>query len=418
MKKKILLVSIVSLLFGVSCHVNSSSQFTSSESSSSASYSSSSEEVASSESISSENHISSSEEVVFKKYTVTWKNDDGEILEVDNEVNEGSIPSYDGLTPSKESNGNISYKFSGWTPTLSEVTCDITYTATYLEIDDSNWVEGVNPVLSSDGKSIEYGFYPQSVVSDENVITELNKLTVSINSWYEYQGEYYTKVKASVYNNEGYKFDNGTSITNGKDYFFKCEPIKWSVLKVEGGNYFLLSSVLLDAHNYYNNYDERTINEVNISSNNYQHSSIREWLNFDFYNLAFGLSKDYIIQANVDNSASTTNMDDNKYICENTMDKVYLPSYQDYINTSYGFDNDVSNTSSTRACKTTDYSRTVGAWSNETKDLLNNGTYWTRSPSSEFYYTSWVVNSSGYLSNYAVDGTSHCVRPCITISLS
>ena len=103
---------------------------------------------------------------------------------------------------------------------------------------------------------------------------------------------------------------------------------------------------------------------------------------------------------------------------DNTLDKVFLPSYKDYINTSFGFENDVNNVSSSRECKTTDYSRAMGAWSNEESKYLNNGTYWTRSPSSEYKYTSWIVNSAGYLTNYAVDGTSHCVRPAITITLN
>ena len=45
------------------------------------------------------------------------------------------------------------------------------------------------------------------------------------------------------------------------------------------------------------------------------------------------------------------------------------------------------------------------------------GSYWTRSATSEYYYTAWNVNSGGYLSTYTVDDASHCVRPCITISI-
>lgn len=68
-----------------------------------------------------------------KSYTITWKNYDGTILEIDKRVKEGDIPSYDGLTPTKESNEMYNYTFSGWSPEISEVTCDTTYIANYLE---------------------------------------------------------------------------------------------------------------------------------------------------------------------------------------------------------------------------------------------------------------------------------------------
>ena len=63
--------------------------------------------------------------------TITWKNYDDSILEVDENVPYGSIPSYDGTTPIKESDGRYSYEFSGWTPELKTVTEDATYTAQF-----------------------------------------------------------------------------------------------------------------------------------------------------------------------------------------------------------------------------------------------------------------------------------------------
>ena len=49
--------------------------------------------------------------------------------------------------------------------------------------------------------------------------------------------------------------------------------------------------------------------------------------------------------------------------------------------------------------------------------LKYNGTYWTRSASSSFSYAAVNINSAGFISEYAVDGTSHCIRPSINISL-
>ena len=66
-------------------------------------------------------------------FTVTWKNYNGNILEIDYNVPKGSMPSYDYETPTRPSNGNTHYTFTGWTPTPAPVTADITYTATFSE---------------------------------------------------------------------------------------------------------------------------------------------------------------------------------------------------------------------------------------------------------------------------------------------
>ena len=97
-----------------------------------------------------------------------------------------------------------------------------------------------------------------------------------------------------------------------------------------------------------------------------------------------------------------------------TEDKVYLLSYQDYINEDYGFSLD-SNVSKTREVQVTDYAKVKGAWCNKDK---NTSSYWTRTPSSEYSYAAWNVNSGGKLSEYAVDGIDHCVRPAITIFIN
>ena len=66
-----------------------------------------------------------------QKFTVTWKNWDGSVLETDRNVAYGSMPSYDGTTPQRSSaDGNI-YTFSNWSPALAKVTADVIYTAEY-----------------------------------------------------------------------------------------------------------------------------------------------------------------------------------------------------------------------------------------------------------------------------------------------
>ena len=52
-------------------------------------------------------------------------------METDEHVAEGTTPHYDGATPEKESDNANSYFFSGWSPKISAVTGDVTYTATF-----------------------------------------------------------------------------------------------------------------------------------------------------------------------------------------------------------------------------------------------------------------------------------------------
>ncbi len=74
------------------------------------------------------------------RYEVVWKDSDGSVLETDAAVPYGTVPSYDGKTPSKEG-----YAFAGWDPAVSAVTGDAVYTATYSEAS-----------LSLDGLAIEF----------------------------------------------------------------------------------------------------------------------------------------------------------------------------------------------------------------------------------------------------------------------
>lgn len=350
-------------------------------------------------------------------FTIVWVNHDGEILETDSNVLKGSIPTYDGEIPTKEATNEFKYIFNGWTPVISEVIENTTYTAVFIEmaIEEEN-LAGSTPILSEDEKTVFYGLYPQTHVSDSSLIATLETLQPStINNWYLYEGVYYCKETANVFKGEDYTFDNGEAIVNGQEYWFKCEPISWNIINTYNQSYYLVTTKLLDTGVYYNSYNNRNENNQIIYANNYEHSDIRNWLNNYFYNTAFALNNLFVQETNIDNGAQTSDSQENKYSCANTLDKVFLPSYKDYLNNGYGFAADGGITP-TRECKTTDYARVRGAWYNDINaNLKYNGTYWTRSSSSEYSYCAWNVNSGGYLSTYAVDGTSHCVRPSIYI---
>ena len=49
-------------------------------------------------------------------YKVTWVNYNGDVLEIDRNVIEGSFPSYEGNTPTKEKDEEYYYVFDSWSP--------------------------------------------------------------------------------------------------------------------------------------------------------------------------------------------------------------------------------------------------------------------------------------------------------------
>ncbi len=78
----------------------------------------------------------SSEIVTYTKptYIVTWKNYDGSILETDTGVTHGTMPKYNGATPTKPEDENFTYTFNGWSAALEAVTGNAEYTAQFTAV--------------------------------------------------------------------------------------------------------------------------------------------------------------------------------------------------------------------------------------------------------------------------------------------
>ena len=65
------------------------------------------------------------------EYVITWKNYDGEVLEVDQNVPYGTVPEYNGVKPQKSNTEEFAYSFIGWDKEITSVTGNTTYIANY-----------------------------------------------------------------------------------------------------------------------------------------------------------------------------------------------------------------------------------------------------------------------------------------------
>ena len=96
------------------------------------------------------------------KYTVTWKNWDGTVLETDTDVEYNSDPSYDGEKPTRAADAQYTYTFKSWTPEVKAVTGNAVYTAVYEKTVNKytvTWKNDDGSVLRTD-KDVEYGKMP------------------------------------------------------------------------------------------------------------------------------------------------------------------------------------------------------------------------------------------------------------------
>ena len=111
---------------------------------------------------------------VVNQYTVTWKNYDGKVLETDENVDYGTLPTYNGKTPTKPSTPEFTYTFDKWTPEVAEVEGDVTYKATFTETKNKYEVT----FIDEDGKVLketteyEYGTKASDIVKPKDPVKE------------------------------------------------------------------------------------------------------------------------------------------------------------------------------------------------------------------------------------------------------
>ena len=284
--------------------------------------------------------------------------------------------------------------------------------------------------------SILFGSYPQTRVTDDTLIAALDaadKVWASYDyytgnnavdglmesgDWMQFAdffcgGTKYRAVKFTAYrpldtflmSNEDntYQADNG--YTPNVVYYFRYEPLIWRVLDPSAG--YIMCESLIDSQAYQNTVYEDSSRYYqaigsSVYANDYAASSIRKWLNLDFWETAFtAAQKEMIKTTALDNCADEATT----YDYAGTNDKIFLLSYADANNGDYGFSSDAD-----RIAQGTDYAKCQGLYSAE------GDSFWLlRSPSIDSS-SSCVVYRNGFVGERKVFITCYGVRPacCLT----
>ncbi len=270
-------------------------------------------------------------------------------------------------------------------------------------------------------------------------------------TWYKdvthSDGEKYRAVYFTAYRDGAFirDADTGNYIPNQETngyllsnvYWFKFEPIKWRVLKEENGEALIFSEMVLDSQAYQNRVDDNGFyatdsqgnalidgNGNKVYANNYAYSSIRAWLNADFYNTAFNeTQKELILKTTVDNSATTLYDKESIYFCENTKDNIFYLSFKDATNSEYGFHSEnVNYRDKFRQKTTTDYAKMQGCYvyTNTNLSSYDNHSWWSlRSPYSYDDDSVHTIDANG-TAFYCVEvnSQSNGVVPALRIKLN
>lgn len=281
-----------------------------------------------------------------------------------------------------------------------------------------------NEIYVRNGDKITFGQYPQSEVTESNLKATLNAkagtLPTSDNSqawtsykyykegkasdfmWYidiEESGEKYRGVYFTAYRPKVTMDSSSMETTNQDDnsyrintvYWFKYEPISWTILSEDTANEtaVILCDMIIDSQAF----------DTSDSSNSYIQSTIRKWLNNDFYNIGFTSLQKNIIISSIVNDEKLDNVIAN--------DNIFLLSTFDLENNSYGL------TDIMLQKNVSDYSRVQGANIDDEK-----GVWWLKSPYGFFDTATSVVSFTGGIGGGSVvSDTSIGVVPVLRIKL-
>lgn len=293
------------------------------------------------------------------------------------------------------------------------------------------------------GDIITYGSYPQSKVTDSNLIAKIEAAGKGI-SWVDYNyyagtgsqadgnmkpvdgmmlykdipynGSKYRAVKINQYRPyaTGYTFSRTEQRNNGyytgNVYYFKYEPLTWRVLDPSEG--YVMCNQIIDSQAYqnfiyYNGSQYYNSKGCANYASDWVTSTLRQWLNNDFYNTVFTAEeKAQIGTSHLENKSTYSST----YDSADTYDKIFLISYYDAINSAYGFSSSNGDYDIARRMYGTDYAKCQGLLVSTSSSYSGNSPLWLRSP----YYSidahsaagvardGWAYSTYSYV--YCTDG--------------
>lgn len=283
------------------------------------------------------------------------------------------------------------------------------------------------------GDLIEFGSYPQSEVKDSDLIAKIEAAGKSI-SWVDYNyyagtgvrgdgnmkpianmmlykditygGNKYRAVKINQYRPSYTHYTSPSQSTyadqyengyyTGNTYYFKYEPLTWRVLDPDEG--YVMCNQIIDSQAYqnfiyYNGSQYYNSKGCANYASDWVTSTLRQWLNNDFYNTAFSSEeKAQIGTSHLENKSTYSST----YDSADTYDKIFLISYNDaiYKGDTYGL------TTIAQHLKATAYAKCQGL------NLDDEIWLWLRSP---YTFSTTVVTPSGwsyYGYGYALDNNA------------
>jgi hypothetical protein len=271
-------------------------------------------------------------------------------------------------------------------------------------------------------KTVEFGSYPQSAVTEPALVRALNDLEPEWISYGYYSGDVlfgtakpsdcmqyadvewngtrYRAVTASDYRPYGCRLPHeitrlDTRLELNEVYWFRFEPIRWIVLDEKAG--LMMSEHVLDCGAFcnvvYANDPNGTAAKGKILSKeyysdpqrtvyatDYPSSDVRKWLNGAFLNTAFTDEEQAKLSYTLlDNRAADRKW--KKYDAESCEDRVFLLSYADVLNPDYGFSPQPEKPDPLRAAYPTDYALAQGCWAEEDPVARGAAWWWLRTPS-------------------------------------
>jgi hypothetical protein len=290
------------------------------------------------------------------------------------------------------------YILNGWGSEGHYITGATSFNANWLKLDTYIRVNDLERP-DTEGEYVFFGEYPQTL--KEADVTVGDTPDINTGHYLGSDGFYYARVlEATTYSHyTSYKFDDGTSVEEGKTYYFKVEPIKWRILEIVEGKALLLSETILDFTTY------------SSSGDDYANSSVRAWLTNDFYYSALKDTQRSII-----------------HIKASIGDTIFLPSYEDVVNPEYGFNsNPNAEQDSERGRHISDYLKARGLYVRIRSNHIAGSGWWTRTPYDSAYDpAAYCVSATGRVgyaltgdpSSVGYSGYSYGLVPAVVINMS